>query len=200
MTHATQSKSPETFASSCPVATDEAKFEVNVVFTTREGTMAALKTAASLAHGIDARIRFLVHQTVPFALPLEAPPVYVSFIEHRCRAMAMECVGVSEVKVEVYLCRDRLRAVLQTLRPHGLVVLGGKRAWWPGFEQKLARQLRLQGHHVIFAGQPGIRSARPNEEELSREHVAKESVPVFVGRCIYTRPPRYGFGATHEAR
>jgi len=185
-----QGKLPELFAWSRPVAIDEAKLEVNVVFTTLEGTLAALKTAASLAHDLNARVRLLVHQTVPFALPLEAPPVYVSFIERRCRALAIGCAWASEVKVDVYLCRDRLRAVLQTLRSNALVVVGGKRSWWPGAEQKLARQLQHHGHRVIFAERLGLDRSRPNEEDILAGLVAQNPVPVFVGRCIYTRPPR----------
>jgi hypothetical protein len=183
MARTVQSESLAILECSRPPATDDTKIEVNVVFTTHEGTVMALRTAASLARDLDARIRFLVHQTVPFVLPLEAPPVYVSFIERRCRAMARGCAGASEVNIEVYLCRDRQRAVLQTLRPHALVVLGGKRSWWPSSEQKLARQLHLHGHHVIFAAQLGLRQARPKDEEVLRRLAAQKAVPVFIGRC-----------------
>jgi hypothetical protein len=31
-----------------------------------------------------------------------------------------------------------------------IVVLGGRKRWWPTREKKLARQLRRAGHEVVF--------------------------------------------------
>src|SRR5579864_1630346 len=99
-----------------------AKLEINVIFTTYQGTLAALRTAANLARNLDARIRFLVPQVVPFAFPLHNPPVSVAFTERRCCAMAQACERVSEVRVEVYLCREKKALLLRALRAHSVVV------------------------------------------------------------------------------
>jgi hypothetical protein len=124
--------------------------EVNVVFTTFSGTVAALRTASKLARGLHATIRLLIVQTVPFALPLDRPPVSPEFIAQRCCCLAIECGEAAEVSVEIYLCRNRRRILQRVLMAHSLVVLGGTNRWWRTAEQKVANLLASNGHHVIF--------------------------------------------------
>ena len=47
--------------------------DVAVVFTTTAATVAALRTAGALARQLDACIRMLVPQVVPYPLPLQSP-------------------------------------------------------------------------------------------------------------------------------
>ena len=128
--------------------------EVVVVHTAIPATLLALKTAATLAKGLSARVRLLVPQVVPYALPLETPPVPISFTERRFRTVA-EKVAV-ETTVEIVLCRDINSALETLLRPGSLVVLGARSSrWrslgWPSAETRLARHLRRWGHQVVFA-------------------------------------------------
>lgn len=125
--------------------------EVNVVYTTPRGALAALRTAGNLSRRLEGRVRFLVPQAVPMCLPVTRPPVSIAFTEARCRSLALECSDAVEVQVNVYLCRDQRQALREALRPHSLVVVGGRRRWWRSPEQKLATMLRADGHHVIFA-------------------------------------------------
>lgn len=100
------------------------KLEVNVVFTYRSATLAAPKAAASLVRDLGARIRLVVAQFVLYALPLDRPPVAVSFIERRLLELAMEtCV---EADIHLYLCRERLQVLRRVLKPESLVVIGGR--------------------------------------------------------------------------
>lgn len=131
----------------------DAKLEVNVIFTTYQGTLAALQAAASLARDLDTRIRFLVPQVVPFALPLDRPPVSVAFTKRRCCAMALACAGDCQVHVQIYLCRDKKAVLLRALLAGSVVVLGGKTSWLGGGDRKVARMLELSGHRVIFVDQ-----------------------------------------------
>jgi len=66
----------------------ESKLSVDVVFTSIEPTLAALKKAGALAGGLNARITLLVAQIVPYPLPLESPPVLLDFNERRFRKIA----------------------------------------------------------------------------------------------------------------
>ena len=50
----------------------------------------------------------------------------------------------------IYLCRDRVETLTAVLSPHSLVVIGGRKRWWPTAEKRLARKLRRAGHEVIF--------------------------------------------------
>lgn len=122
-----------------------------MVFTTYRGTLAALKTAENLARHLDARICLLIAQVVPFALPLDCPSVSVPFTQERCLSIASECAEASEVQINLYLCRDKRQVLRQVLRPRSLIVVGGSRRWWRTPEEKLARMLRDDCHHVIFA-------------------------------------------------
>jgi hypothetical protein len=124
------------------------KLNIAVVFTSVDSTLAALKEAGNLANSLGARIKLVVPQVVPYPLPLETPPVLVEFNENRFRVMATE--SPVETSVQVYLCRDRSEMLLQRLSPGSLVVIGGRKKWWPTTERLLARRLRQAGHKVIF--------------------------------------------------
>src|SRR4029077_4509030 len=88
---------------------------------------------------------------VPFQLPLEEPPVPVAFLQETLRELVAQLeTDTFDPAVHLYLCRDRVRALSQVLRPNSLVVLGGRKHWWPTAESKLARALRSQGHRVIL--------------------------------------------------
>lgn len=126
------------------------QFEINVIFTTPKGTMAALKAAQELAHSLDAQTLLLVPQVVPRQFPISSPPVSIAFTQRRACAIAAECQKDGEIQVQVYLCGDRRKCLLQALKPQSLVVIGGRKRWWPAPEQKLAQALRDEGHKVIF--------------------------------------------------
>jgi hypothetical protein len=55
-----------------------------------------------------------------------------------------------ETIVQVCLCRDGRQTLEDLLRPHSLVVLGGRKHWWPTRESAMARRLRRAGHEVIL--------------------------------------------------
>ena len=124
--------------------------EVNVIYTTVPGTVAALKTADELGVDLGARVFFLVPQSVPLSFPLTSPPVSVSFTEERFRSMATVCQEAAQVRVRVLLCRDKLQGLLKFLKPQSVVVVGGRKRWWLTPEEKLARVLKSNGHRVIF--------------------------------------------------
>jgi hypothetical protein len=124
------------------------RLNIDVVFTSVEATRAALKKAGDLAARLGASITLVAVEAVPFPAPLENPLVRVDWNERRLRAIAEE--SPVETKVQVYLCRDRLRALAAALGPHSVIVIGGRKRWWPSWESRLARGLRRAGHEVIF--------------------------------------------------
>jgi len=125
--------------------------EVNVIFTDPLATGAALKCAQSFARELGVGIHLQAAVVVPFQLPLEEPPVPVAFLQETLRELVAQLeTDTFDPAVHLYLCRDRVRALSQVLRPNSLVVLGGRKHWWPTAESKLARALRSQGHRVIL--------------------------------------------------
>jgi hypothetical protein len=126
---------------------------LTVVFTTEAGTTAALKTAGELARELNARILLGIPEIVPPQYPLERPLVPVELLERRALRL-LAAAGIQEEKaaVEIWLCRERKKCLQHVLRPHSLVVIGGKWRWWRRDEWKLEKWLSGRGHHVIFAG------------------------------------------------
>lgn len=119
-----------------------------VVFTSVDDTLVALKEAAVLASRLCGRVTLIVPQVVPYPLPLTSPPVLVDWSERRFHVIASDCP--IETKVLIYLCRDKVKALTGVLNPRSVVVLGGRKRWWPTRESWLARTLRRAGHEVIF--------------------------------------------------
>ena len=124
------------------------RLNISVIFTSETGTSAALKTAASLANRLGGRITLVVPEVVSYRLPLNQPPVSREWNEQRLRRLASQTTV--ETVVRFYLCRDRDETLSKVLKPHSLVVVGGKKRWWPTFESRLARRLRKFGHEVIL--------------------------------------------------
>jgi hypothetical protein len=133
-----------------PEISTRAKLEIIVVYTSVKATLAALRTAGSLAQGLGAGIHLIVPQVVPFPAPLDQPPAAKSFTERRFRTIA-DASPVA-TRVDILLCRDWKDTLLRTLRPRSVVVLaGGRRRWWPSRERRLARELEMRGHQVVLA-------------------------------------------------
>ena len=140
---------PQTGHPTPPIGEEaDQRLNIAVVFTSVESTLAALKEAGNLANSLGAKITLVVPQVVPYPLPLETPPVLLEFNEHRFRVIASE--SLVETSVQIYLCRDRLEMLLRMLSPNSLVVIGGRKKWWPTTERLAARRLRQAGHKVIF--------------------------------------------------
>ncbi len=132
-----------------PGGPPDGPLEVVVLHTTTEGTLQALKTAARIAQGLAAQIRLLVPQIVPYPLPLESPAISKDFTERRFRTVASE--AAVETHIDIRLCRDRWALLESALKPRSLVVLSGRRSWWPTSESRLAKRLHQLGHQVVYA-------------------------------------------------
>ena len=139
-------------ATGCPArrAADELDetLHIAVVFTSEQSTVAALKEARHLAVSLGARVTLVVPQVVPYPLPLETPPVFTAFNEKRFRAMAGE--NQRESRVQIYLCRDRLQTLCSVLKPGHILVVGGRKRWWPTKDKTLVRRLQRAGYEVVF--------------------------------------------------
>ena len=131
-----------------PAVDGDRRIELNVIFTQVPGTLRALEEAATLAKDLDARVRLLAPQVVPYPLPLNCPPVLREFSESRFLAMA--CAQSVETDVQIYLCRDAEELLLEKLSPHSIVIIGSRKHWWPTRETRLARKLRRKGHYVCL--------------------------------------------------
>jgi hypothetical protein len=127
------------------------QLEVNVIFTSQQGTAVALKAAAALALDLGACVRLQAPIVVPYALPLEKPLVPVGFTSDLLSSLVCEMKRPDlECTVNLLLCRDRFQALAEVLKPNSLVVIAGRKRWYSTEESRLAKRLRSAGYQVIF--------------------------------------------------
>jgi K+-transporting ATPase KdpF subunit len=123
--------------------------EVNVIFTDRRSTLAALREAARLAASLRARICILLPSVVPYPLPLEEAPVS----EEHQRKLLRELMGKVEVaaSAQIVYCRD-YGDVARVLPPESLVVLGADAGEWRLrlTTREIRRAVARAGHHLIL--------------------------------------------------
>jgi len=126
-----------------PVRTDA----VYVVFTSIEDTFAAVKVAHSLATTMGASLTIVHFWMVPPQLPVDAP-TGISPAESEAFLARLRAEGV-DAEVRICLCRSDQRAIAQAFKPRSLVVLAGRRHWWPTPLERRLRALEAAGHHVL---------------------------------------------------
>ena len=125
---------------------------VILVFTNHAEAVAALRTAARLSASSGIRPQVLMLYDVPYTLPLENRALPEGFCEGLLRAVKRDFP--EGVALRIRLCRGPLQ-VLRHIHPSdALIVIGGKRHWWPTRESCLARALRKSGYEVVVVG-PG---------------------------------------------
>jgi hypothetical protein len=125
--------------------------EVNVIFTEPSATAAALEATESFARELGACIRLRAAIVVPWQLPLDQPPVSVSFFERALRDFAGQREqNAPDCTVHLYICRNWIDTLSEVLTPSSLVVIGARKHWWPTAEDRMARSLRAQGHRVAL--------------------------------------------------
>lgn len=152
---------PSPFAES-----DFGRIRVVVVFTTIEGTLAALKSAAEFAEALNAEITLLVTQAVYFRYPVENPPVSADFLYRLCVALIEELELDSDaVDIEIRFCRKQLECLQHTLQPRSVVVIGARKSWWRKPERKLERALKRMGHEVLLVS-AGVLDSRARSRSV----------------------------------
>jgi hypothetical protein len=140
----THDGSPEIFDGA-----DYGRLPVAVVFTTIEGTLAALNQAAHLAVGLSAQIVILATEVVSVRYTMSGLTESANFFQRLCQAMVTES-ELPDVAVEVYLCRDQLQCLEGRLRPRSIVLIGVSRRWWPRRERHLERALNRRGFGALL--------------------------------------------------
>src|SRR5690348_10746492 len=83
------------------VEATEQGLSVSVIFTNEPATMSALNRAAELASQLDARIRIIVPQVVPYQLPIDRPDVEPEFRARRVLNLSID--GIKDVQIDVRL-------------------------------------------------------------------------------------------------
>jgi hypothetical protein len=129
----------------------DSKLRVTVIYTSTEGTRAALRTAGTLAKNLGIRLVVEVPVAISWRLSLEIPQLSIDSLERRLIGLVAESgIDADEVTIQIRLCRDRRQCLGQYLVPGSLIVIGGKKHWGFREERGLERFLRKLGHRVMF--------------------------------------------------
>jgi hypothetical protein len=130
---------------------------VNVVFTTADETLEALRVASVLGKAMAAPLTLVHFRPVPYALSLNAlagvSPTETDEFVQRVRSEGID------VRVRVYLCRDEERVIPMAFKCHSIIVIGGHRSWWPTIAERRRRRLEAAGHFVVFVDAPAQKEA-----------------------------------------
>jgi hypothetical protein len=136
-------------------ASSISSLRITVIHTNPSATIAALRTAATLAADLHGQIALVCAQAVPAHFAMEYPPVSVGFLKRQLYGLVWDAgIEQQDIAIEVWLCRDREDALRRIVAPRSLVVLGENKHWWSRRDRNLEHFLSSLGHHVISAAQP----------------------------------------------
>jgi len=121
---------------------------VHVLFTSIDETLAAVRTAGDFAKALGVPVTVVHFRPVPYPLPVDAP-CGVSPVETDAFIARLRAEG-ADIRVRVYMCRDEQQAIPFAFSRHSLIVIAGRRGWWPGRSEQRRRMLEAAGHFVMF--------------------------------------------------
>ena len=122
---------------------------VYVVFTSIDETLVAVRVAGDFAKTLGVPVTLVHFRAVPYALPVDEPcgmsPVETDAFLSRLRAG-----GSRRPRPCLLVPRRRCRSIPLAFNPHSLIVVAGRRRWWPTESERWRRTLEAAGHFVVF--------------------------------------------------
>jgi hypothetical protein len=131
------------------VATEPRELDLVVPFTTPELTRTALNEAGRLGAGLQAKIRLLRIEIVPYPLDPQYPPVQPEFLQEQMETFQ----STLPIERNVLLARDFKPELCRRLRETSIVVLASRRRLWKTRTERLAAALRGAGRAVVLVYQ-----------------------------------------------
>lgn len=170
---------------------DAGPLHVDVVATTEEGTVAALRIAAGRAAELGAQINLIAAETVLWPGSLRKPLSPTIRLERKICGLVCKARIKAAVSIQIYMCRDRYQRLQEILQPHALVVVGGRNRWWSKWERELAEFLSGLGHQVLFAAvekeepKTSCSHETDGDQDPSRSSAPPQSVGPWTGHLPY---------------
>jgi len=120
--------------------------EIVVPYSNPEMTARVVARAAAFTAGLDAVLKLVAVYVAPYPAELRCP----AGMEGHLTTRLTEIAETSSLPVSVHLVvsRDRAEGLRSVLRPGSAVLVGTRKRFWRTREEKLARELTRQGHHV----------------------------------------------------
>lgn len=135
-------------------ARHEAGLDLVVPFTTPDLTRIALAAANRMGAGLDAVVRVVKVQVVPFPMEPDQSPVYVDFLRRQLEQFQSRLPITGEIR----LARELEPGLRGTLHDDSVVLLATRKRPWRTRTERLAAWLIRAGHKVIVVSE-GVESA-----------------------------------------
>jgi hypothetical protein len=132
-----------------------AELDLVVPFTTPELTRSALDAANRMGAGLNAALRLVKVQVVPFPMDLDQSPIYIDFLKNQLAQFHSDLPVAGEIR----LAREFEPGLLGTLGPDSVVILATPRKLWKTRNERLAASLRRAGHKVVLIFEPEAKNA-----------------------------------------
>ena len=125
---------------------DSGIMEIVVPYASPEITAKVVECAAALSRGLTVTLKLVAVYVAPYPAELRCPASMERYLTARLSELAertnLPC------RVHLVVSRDRSEGFRQVLRLGSTVLLGSRKRLWRTSEEKLARDLDGQGHHV----------------------------------------------------
>jgi hypothetical protein len=122
------------------------RLELVVPFTSPRLTRAALDAANNLSSGLNAAIRLIKIQVVPYPLDLTRPPVVMEFLTEQLRCL----LSKRGTRREICLARTFQEGLKSATSEFSVIVLASLKRPWRTHTEQLADRLRKSGHTVVL--------------------------------------------------
>ncbi len=125
------------------------KLDLVVPFTTPLLTQSALNAANRLGAGLNAEVRLLKVQIVPYPLDLTHSPVPEEFLERQMRGFRSDMA----TRCEIRFAREPEAGLQSGLKKSSLVILASAKRRWKTHTERLAQSLRRAGYTVVMVSE-----------------------------------------------
>jgi len=122
--------------------------QIVVLFTGLAPTLRAVAVARGLGRALGARISVVVVKTPKYSPPRGGQTWTSRDIEAEALQKRLRATG--DIRFRVVAAPHTGEALGVALGPSSLVVVGGRRRWWPTAAGRLCRLLEAHGHYVLF--------------------------------------------------
>ena len=146
-----------------PEQQQEARLDLVVPFTTPELTVAAIHAANRLGEGLNAGIRLVKIQVVPWPLDLKQSPVPVDFLKDQLQRFA----SALPMKREIRFAREFEPGLRCALNEHSLVILATRKRPWRTRTERLAAELRRDGYNVVIVPDSPVPAFAPVPQRIT---------------------------------
>lgn len=120
---------------------------VTVLFTGLVPTVKALTVARGIGRALGVAVSVMVVKTARYGPGGGAVP---TAIDAETDALQRRLRAAGDVRLRMFTASRASEALSVALAPHSLVVVGGRRRWWPTSVSRMCDWLEAHGHYVLF--------------------------------------------------